>query len=72
MYITGGSARRYRDGNARPELSAAVEVWDARTNEWRELAPMQHARMLHAAAVDRQGRLFVFGGSETDGGIACG
>ncbi len=72
VYITGGSARRYRDGNARPELSAAVEVWDARTNEWRELAPMQHARMLHAAAVDRQGRLFVFGGSETDGGIACG
>ncbi len=63
VYITGGSARPSKERNARPELSAAVEVWDARTNEWRELAPMQHARMLHAAAVDRRGRLFVFGGS---------
>jgi len=66
VYITGGSARPYREGNARPEISAAVEVWDARTNEWRELAPMRHARKLHAAAVDRRGRLFVFGGSEAN------
>lgn len=63
VYITGGSARPYRDGNARPEISAAVEVWDARTNEWRQLSPMRNARTLHAAAVDGKGRLFVFGGS---------
>jgi N-acetylneuraminic acid mutarotase len=63
VYITGGSARPAKEPNARPEISAAVEVWDARTNEWRELAPMRHARKLHAAAVDRRGRLFVFGGS---------
>ena len=72
VYITGGSARPAKEPNAQPEISTAVEVWDARTNEWRELAPMRHARMLHAAAVDRQGRLFVFGGTETDGMTACG
>jgi N-acetylneuraminic acid mutarotase len=42
----------------------AAEVYDARTSEWRMLAPMGTPRSLHAAAVDRQGRLFVFGGHQ--------
>jgi len=66
VYITGGSARPSKEPNAQPAISTAVEVWDARTKEWRELAPMRHARKLHAAAVDRRGRLFVFGGSEAN------
>jgi hypothetical protein len=69
IYITGGTARRYRERTARPQVHASAEAWDAKTNRWREIAPMHHARDQHAAAVDHKGRLFVFGGSSQSIGI---
>jgi N-acetylneuraminic acid mutarotase len=65
-YVAGGSGRplnRIRKTRESETLKAA-EVYDARTSEWRLLAPMGTARSLHTAAVDRQGRLFVFGGHQ--------
>jgi N-acetylneuraminic acid mutarotase len=69
IYITGGAARPYREDLTRPRVQESVEAWDAKTNRWREIAPMHHARDQHAAAVDRKGRLFVFGGSPENRGI---
>lgn len=58
VYITGGLARPYRDRSARPMPSASMEVGDAATDAWRELSPMRTTRYLHAATIDRRGRLF--------------
>jgi len=69
IYITGGAARPIRDALARPRVHESAEAWDAKTNRWREIAPMHHARDQHAAAVDRKGRLFVFGGSPENTGV---
>lgn len=66
VYITGGLARPYRRASARARVHESVEIWNARDNSWRELSPMREARFLHAAAIDRSGRLFVFGGSAAD------
>lgn len=63
IFITGGAARPYFDRLARSRVHESAEAWDAKTNRWREIAPMLHARDQHAAAVDRKGRLFVFGGT---------
>lgn len=83
VYVTGGSGYSTKEENrserkgsedqyhVRSTTLAAVEVWDANTRDWHELPPMRRARMLHAAAVDRRGRLFVFGGSEGTGGSYC-
>lgn len=72
VYVTGGAGRPLKEPNAPAQLLGATEVWNAHTREWRELAPMRQARMFHAAAVDRKGRLFVFGGSATTGMSSCG
>lgn len=69
IYITGGVARPYRDVLAASRVHESAEAWDAKTNRWREIAPMRHARDQHAAAVDRKGRLFVFGGTTGSVGI---
>jgi N-acetylneuraminic acid mutarotase len=72
IYITGGAARPYRDKLSVSRVHESVEAWDARTNRWREIAPMHHARDQHAAAVDRKGRLFVFGGTSVSVGLKRG
>jgi len=72
VFITGGLARPLGEPLAEARVHESVEVYDAKTSEWRELAPMHHARYLHAAAVDRKGRLFVFGGSSFGTGIERG
>jgi hypothetical protein len=69
IYITGGAARPYREVLARSRVHESAEAWDAKTNRWREIAPMRHARDQHAAAVDRKGRVFVFGGTQGSVGI---
>ena len=69
IYITGGAARPYRDDLARSRVHESAEAWDAKTNRWREIAPMHHARDQHAAAVDRKNRLFVFGGTSVSVGL---
>jgi hypothetical protein len=72
IYVSGGMVDEVAGGRVRPRVHESVEVYDAKTSEWRELAPMHHARYLHAAAVDRKGRLFVFGGSPFGIGIERG
>lgn len=72
IYITGGAARPYREKTARSRVHESAEAWDAKTNRWREIAPMHHARDQHAAAVDRKGRLLVFGGTAVSVGLERG
>jgi N-acetylneuraminic acid mutarotase len=43
-------------------LLDSLESYDTTTETWKILAPMQRARQLHAAAVARDGKLYVFGG----------
>lgn len=69
IYITGGAARPFFEHSTRSRPHESAEAWDAKTNRWREIATMRHARDQHAAAVDRKGRLFVFGGTTGSVGI---
>jgi N-acetylneuraminic acid mutarotase len=67
IYISGGNGRPVDEPLARSVVLNALESYDVRTNQWKLLAPMHQPRDLHAAAVDREGRLFVFGGHEAPG-----
>jgi N-acetylneuraminic acid mutarotase len=65
-YVTGGTGRTLNHPVERPKTLSASEVYDAGSGEWRSIAPLGNRRWLHAAAVDRQGRLFVFGGHQAE------
>jgi len=64
VYVIGGTGRRSGDEHVRDEIEllAAVDVYDSVANRWYAIPPMREARQLHAAAVARDGRLYVFGG----------
>jgi N-acetylneuraminic acid mutarotase len=64
LYVTGGSGRPIDHPLERAKMLDVLEAYDAETSEWRLLAPMRVPRSLHTAAVDRKGRLFVFGGHQ--------
>jgi hypothetical protein len=58
VYVTGGTGRPIDHPVERSEVLDVLESYNARTSEWKVLAPMRVRRDLHAAAVDRDGRLF--------------
>lgn len=75
IYVSAGIGQLFdpppdKRAEQRPELLASLEVYDARDGTWSEKAPMKHARQLHAAAVGRDGKLYVFGGVATKGSTA--
>jgi N-acetylneuraminic acid mutarotase len=49
-------------GKYQLDLLAGVDVYDATKNAWKNVAPMNEARQLHAAAFGPDGKLYVFGG----------
>lgn len=71
IYLTGGTGKpiEFERRSEGPQLLAAVDVYDAVANRWYAIPPMREARQLHAAAVGRDGRLYVFGGVASPGGI---
>lgn len=64
IFITGGLWEGTDGGGMRGV--ATVERFDGRAQAWQSLSPMKNARYLHAAAIDRRGRIFVFGGSAAE------
>ncbi len=71
VYVIGGTGRRGGDEHAQDEsgLLSAIDVYDAVENRWYEIAPLREARQFHAATFGRDGRLYVFGGVASAGGI---
>lgn len=68
IYVSGGIGYpvQWMDRRKGPEgkyaLLDSLESYDTMTETWKVLAPMRRARQLHAAAVGRDGKLYVFGG----------
>lgn len=68
IYISGGVGypmeRMDRPKGQAEKLALldSLESYDAATETWKVLAPVRRARQLHAAAVGRDGKLYVFGG----------
>jgi hypothetical protein len=58
VLVTGGNS-----SYANETIVASAEIYDPRTGAWRETAPMQTARRGHVAAVLKDGRVLVAGGS---------
>jgi N-acetylneuraminic acid mutarotase len=67
VYLIGGLGRPLASEPTHPrkhelDLLAGVDVYDAVSNTWKTVAPMHHARQLHAATFGPDGKLYVFGG----------
>jgi len=70
IYVIGGTGDPIAPWERRLQFSllAAVDVYDMTTNTWKTIAPLHHARQLHAAAFGADGNLYVFGGYAGEGG----
>ncbi len=72
IYLTGGVGHRPEDtrfANKMYKLLDVLEVSDPESKTWVVKSPMIQARQLHASAFGPDGKLYVFGGTDLEGGV---
>ena len=77
IYLAGGIGHRQPHLPGAPEwnpkeihsLLDSLEIYDPKTLQWTQAAPMKHARQIFAGTFGADGRLYVFGGYGHLGGV---